>query len=514
MQSAAEQAADAVGRLQNMWNQLVDWFSTNLPSLLAAMAVLVVGWLVALVIAALVRVALKRTGLAKRITTWAPGEVTEAAEPERWVGKGTFYILMLFVLVAFFQTLGLTVVTEPLNRLLTEIFEFIPRLLGAGILLLIAWGVASLLRLLLTRGLSAARLDERLGDQAGMEEGRAVPLTKTLADAVYWLVFLFFVPAILGALSLEGLLEPVQSMVNEVLGFLPNIFTAAVILGVGWFIARIVQRIVTNLLLAVGVDRLGERVGLSRMVGAQGLSGVIGLIVYILVLIPVLVAALNALAIEAVTRPAANMLNTFLVALPALFAAALLIAIAYVVGRVVAGLITNLLESVGFDALIARLGIVPSEQEQEQERRPSAIAGYLVLVIILLFATIEALHLVGFGELAELVSEFTVFAGRVIFGLVIFAIGLFVANLVANRVLAAGTGQASVLALVARVAILVLAGAMALSQMGLATEIINILFAVVLGSVAIAAAISFGIGGREIAARELENWVRSMKSKD
>ncbi|NIR44894.1 MAG: mechanosensitive ion channel [Gemmatimonadetes bacterium] len=512
MQDAAAQAAQAVGRLQNMWDQLVDWFSTNLPSLLAALAVLIVGWLVSLVIAALVRVAVKRTGLGDRIAGWAPDEAAVGREPERWVGKGTFYILMLFVLVAFFQTLGLTVVTEPLNRLLTEIFEFIPRLLGAAILLLIAWGVASLLRLLITRGLSAAKLDERLGDQAGIEEERPVPLTKTLADAVYWLVFLFFVPAVLGALNLEGLLQPVQSMVNEVLAFLPNIFTAAVILGVGWFIARIVQRIVTNLLMAVGVDRLGERAGISRVVGKQGLSGVIGLIVYILVLVPVLVAALNALAIEAVTRPAANMLNAFLVALPALFAAALLIAIAYVVGRVVAGLITNLLESVGFDALIQRLGIVPSEQEQE--RKPSAIAGYLVLVIILLFATIEALRLVGFGELAELVSEFTVFAGRVILGLVIFAVGLFVANLVANRVLAAGTGQARVLALASRIAILVLAGAMALSQMGLATEIINILFAVVLGAVAVAAAISFGIGGREIAARELEKWVKSIKSQD
>ncbi|MGA6993155.1 MAG: hypothetical protein WBX50_04575 [Candidatus Deferrimicrobiaceae bacterium] len=62
-------------------------------------------------------------------------------------------------------------------------------------------------------------------------------------------------------------------------------------------------------------------------------------------------------------------------------------------------------------------------------------------------------------------------------------------------------------------AIPVLAGAMALRQMGLANEIIYIAFGMLLGAVAIAVAIAFGIGGRDIAAAELEKWVRSLKSK-
>ena len=57
---------------------------------------------------------------------------------DNWVGRGAYYLIMLFVLVAVFQTLGLTILTEPLNRLLTSIFEFAPRILGAGFLLIIA----------------------------------------------------------------------------------------------------------------------------------------------------------------------------------------------------------------------------------------------------------------------------------------------------------------------------------------------------------------------------------------
>jgi hypothetical protein len=70
---------------------------------------------------------------------------------------------------------------------------------------------------------------------------------------------------------------------------------AGLILLVGWFVARIVQRIVTNLLAAVGVDRLSEQVGVAKALGKQKLSGVIGLLLYILILIPVLIAALDAL---------------------------------------------------------------------------------------------------------------------------------------------------------------------------------------------------------------------------
>jgi hypothetical protein len=204
---------------------------------------------------------------------------------------------MLFVLVGFFQTLQLTLITEPLNRLLTQLAEFAPRLLGASLLLLIAWVVGSGLRLVVSKGLTAAKLDERLGGEAGLETEKRPSLTKTLSDAVYWLVFLLFLPAVLGALELQGLLEPVQRLTDRILGFLPNILAAGLILAVGWFVARIVQRIVSNLLAAVGVDQLGERVGLSTQTRTRRLSGVIGLILYFLILIPVVISALNALAL-------------------------------------------------------------------------------------------------------------------------------------------------------------------------------------------------------------------------
>jgi len=498
--------------MQVILDQITQLVGAYIPNLIGALAILVIGWLVALVVSAIVRGALRRTEVDNRLARWILGEEkAEAVEVERWIAKGVYYLIMLFVLIAFFQALGLTIITEPLNQLLIQVFQYAPRLLGAGLLLLIAWIVASALKLVVSRALRVAKLDERLGSLADLKEEERLPLAQTLGDAVYWLVFLLFLPAVLSALALEGLLQPVQSMIDKVLGFLPNLFAAGLILGVGWFIARIVQRIVANLLVAVGADGLSEEVGLAPVLGKQRLSGLLGLVVYVLVLIPVLIAALNALALEAITRPASNMLNTILGALPAIFAAGLVVMIAYVVGRVVAGLITNLLTAAGFNAVLARLGL--GKEPAEGERTSSEIVGYLVLVGIMLFATIEASRLLGFVLLAGLVTQFTVFVGRVILGLIIFAIGLYLANLASRTVQASGAAQAGLLALAARVSILVLAGAMALRQMGLANEIINMAFGLLLGAIAVAVAVAFGLGGREIAARELEEWLQSVKSK-
>jgi len=499
--------------MQAILSQITQLVGAYIPNLLGALLILIIGWLVALIVSAIVRSALRRTALGERLARLIVGEESaKTVEAEQWIGKAVYYLIMLFVLIAFFQVLGLTLITEPLNRLLSQVFQYAPQLLGAGLLLLLAWIVASALRSIISRVLAAAKLDERLGGEAGLEEGERVPLTKSLADAVYWLVFLLFLPAVLSALNLQGLLQPVQGMIDKVLGYIPNLFAAGLILAIGWLLARIVQRVVTNLLAAIGADRLSDQVGLASVLGKQRLSGLLGLVVYVLILIPVLIAALNALALEAITQPASNMLNTILGAFPDIFAASLVVIIAYVVGRVLAGLIANLLAGVGFNTILARLGL--GQEPAEGERTPSEIVGYLVLVAIMLFATIEATRLLGFTSLAELVSEFTVFAGQVILGLIIFAIGLYLANLAAKTVQASGAAQAGLLALAARVSILVLAGAMALRQMGLANEIINLAFGLLLGAIAVAAALAFGLGGREIAGRQLEGWLKSTTSKE
>jgi len=502
---AATQAPESIG-------QFFQFVGPYLPTLVGAIVILIVGWLGALLVSAIVRAALRRSGFDRRLATWFSGEDTQAPKVERTVARLTYYLILVFVLVAFFEMLGLTQATQSLNGLLDQIMVYAPRVVGAGLLLLVAWVVATVMRFFVRQVTTAAKVDEHLAQAGPEEEGGKSPLTisKTASEAVYWLVFLLFLPAILNALALPGLLEPVQIMVGKVLGFLPNLFGAALILGVGWLAARIIQRICTSLLAAVGADALSERVGLAPILGEKRLSGVLGLIIYILVLLPILVASLGALQLQAVTEPASEMLNLVLTALPAIFAAALVIFIAYVVGRVVASLVTNLFTGLGFDRLPAKLGL--KMEHVEGRRTPSQMIGYLVLVATILFAVMQALPILGFDLLAGLIAQFMIFAGHVVVGLIIFAIGLYFANLAAVTVQSSQIRQANFVGLVARTSIIILAVAMALRQMGLANEIINSAFVILLGAIGIALALAFGLGGREVAAKALEEFVEARKT--
>lgn len=386
-----------------------------------------------------------------------------------------------------------------LTQLTQAVTAFLPGLVAAVVLLIVAWIIGAIMRFVIVRVGRATRLDQRVNSQG---------LSATIGDIVFWLVFLLFLPGVLQALGLVGILLPVQTLLNQLLGFLPNLFAAVLIGVVGWFVARLVRRIVTGLAAAAGADRLAARVGLT--LGPQDLSGLLGLIVYVLILIPVLTAALNALNLDAVTQPITTMLTAILNAVPHIFAAAVLVVIAVVVGRLVARLVTSLLAGIGFDMLPARLGL--RAPGMPGGRTPSTLVGGLVLLAIVFFASIEALRLLGFVTLAALLSQFVVLVGQILLGLMIFAIGLYLANLAATTIATSGVRQAGLLALAARVAILTLAGAMALRQMGLANEIINLAFGLLLGAIAVAVALAFGLGGRESAARVVETWRQELES--
>ena len=229
------------------------------------------------------------------------------------------------------------------------------------------------------------------------------------------------------------------------------------------------------------------------------------------ILIPVVIAALNALQIDAVTAPASNMLNNLLAAVPAIFAAAIVLVLSYLVGRVVADLVSRALDAAGFNRAFAAMGMT-GQAVLAPSRAPSTIAGHLVLVAIMFFAAIEAAGLLGFTALQVLLSGLLVQAGHVLLGLVVFGIGLYLADLAARAIRASGAANAGLLARAARVAVIVLAGAMALRQMGLANEIINLAFGLVVGAIAVAVAIAFGLGAREAAGRQVEEWLRTYRT--
>lgn len=533
--------------VEGLWQSI--W--AFLPTLLGALAILVVGIIIALIASSITRGLLNRTRLDNKIADWLTGrqEGAEAPPIEQWISSAVFWIVMIFTVVGVLQQLRLEVVSQPLNNFLSQILIFLPKLLGALILLGAAWLVATLVKVVTTRALRLFRLDQRLGQQVrppeGSEETPPPPtpqfsLSETIGNALYWFIFLLFLPLILDILGLQGTtLQPLQLMLNQILGIVPNILGAIAIAAVGWFIAQVVRRIVTNLLSAAGADQLGRRFGLQATTGSQSLSWLVGTVVYVLILIPTAIAALQRLQIEAISLPAIAMLNQILNAIPKIFTAALILVIAYVIGQFLSDLVTNILTSIGFNNVFQWLGIptarvtrptpvVPADEyglpgtprtssetvlqpSTTPTRTPSELVGIIVLVGILLFAAVAATNVLQFGALTLIVTGILVIAGQILAGLVVFAIGLWLANLAFNLITSSGSRQSRILGQTARIAIITLVSAMALQQMGIASDIVNLAFGLLLGAIAVAIALAFGLGARDIAATQVREWLSSFK---
>ena len=570
--------------MQGFFDTVQDTLGPLWPVLVFVL-ILLAFYVVAKIVEGLVRAGLRRTTFDDKFLNSVTDGPTRISS-EQIGGKIVFWVIMVFGLITAFNAVDLGAVGGPLGDLVGQILGFIPNLVGALLLAIVAYAIAKILGMLTTKALQAANVDERIsaaerGDVrrrgAGASDAQKAPtgamsmadaspgshpagevgpgagedldeadrrarrelgdpprsgastsgasgsggstsLAETLGTAVFYFVILLFLPAILGILELGGILAPVQALVAEILAFIPNLLLAAIILVIGAFVARVLRKIVSSLLSAAGADRLSDRVGLSKATGGTQLSDLLGLVVYILVLIPVIVSALQALDVEAVTGPASAMLAQFLEAIPRLFLAALILGVAYVVGRLIASLVSSLLAGVGFNRLFQGLGFGSAASEVSQPTDPQAAAqtesldtktpaglvGWVVLVGVMLFAATEAAAALGLATLAVLIGEFTVLAGQILLGLIIFAVGLYLSNLAYTSIESGKSAQSEMLAVAARVSILVFAGAMALKQMGLADSIVNLAFGLILGAIALAAAIAFGWGGRDAAKRQIE----------
>ncbi len=518
---------EAISFFVSLWSRLIDF----MPNLLAAIAILILGWIVATAVAFGVRGLLKRTQLDNRLAAWIMGQKPDEKLPqtERWVAAAVYWIILAFVLVAVLNALQLQAVSDPLNRFLGEIFVYLPRLGGALVLLVVGWAVATVARLAVIQGLRRFNLDERLaqplqaeaGAEGAPEETAAKPegganeappflLNEALGDALYWLVLLFFLPLILDTLNLRGPLQPVQNLLDQILSMVPRILGALIIGVVGWFLARIVRGLISNLLAAAGANRLGARFGIPQ------LAQTVGTVAYILVLIPAVIAALNALEIRAISDPAVAMLEQVLRAIPLIAGSVFILIVFYWLGQFLAGLVTQLLQAAGFDRLAAGLGwplatapeAPAAEGELAKRRTPSEMAGLVVWVGVVLFGAVPAVELLQFAALTDIVQGLLLISGRVLIGALVFGIGLYLANLAHSMIKSLGNPSSGMLAQAARAAILVFVGAMALQQMGVATDIVVLAFGLVLGAIAVAVALAFGLGGRDVAAEQIRQWLK------
>ena len=465
--------------------------------ILAAIVILLVGWIIALIVAAGVKKLLQKLNTNHRLSS-ATGHKPNI---ENLLSKLVFWFVIILAVVGALNVLNIRGVRDPFSNMVSRVLAFIPNLLAAVAVGFIGWILAGLVKAGLTNVLARTEMDEKLSNEVGVGS-----LSSNIGEIFYWLVLLLFLPIVLSILGLTGLLIPVQNMVNEAVAYLPNLFIAGVIIFVGYILAKIVRGIVEGLSNSLGLQTQAEKIGLFKN---SNVSKFLGSFVFAIIIITALIVAFEALGIEAISQPATAMLNQIMYAIPQIIAAGLILIVAYVVSRFVGRLVAELVSGAGVDEIPMKLDV----QRFLGQTRVSDIIGCLIVFFTMLFAVSEAADRLGLEQISVLIAMFIQFGASILLGAVILVVGFWLANVVANVIQRGEYNSSRWLGNLVRILIMGLVIAMGLRAMGIADSIVNLAFGLTLGSVAVAFALAFGLGGRQPAERLLSDLLDKAKTE-
>ncbi len=470
---------------------------SNLPGIIGAAVVLLIGWLIALWVSEL---AAKAAVSCSKLRKHLPGgdEENDLDSAGKMAGRISYWIVMILVLLGCMSLLHLEYAAIPLREFLIIVAKYLPNIAGALLLVVIARITAGIVRAgvrkIMLHTLSG-KVDEK---KWGIEYSKSSEIS---VQAAGFIVYLFFLPAILNALQIYGITAPLQAMFAVVLIYLPRVIAALAILLIGLWAAKIIRRGVSAALNAMKLDEAGELFGFKKFSGER-FSKLCGYTVWVLVAIPVVIAALTALNIAALTQSISGFLNILLAGAGNIIGAILILFGTYLIGKVAEQAVSRLSSSAGLDNFWKKLGIA---NERFPEFTLSAAAGKIAVITVWILGSVAACEILHFTQLSGIIRKFAYFGGNLILSVIVLLIGISLARFT-GRLIGEKIGKTMNYAIQAAVIIFTLA--LALSNLKIGQAVVEITFAMVLGALCLAGGLAFGLGGREFAAGVLEKWHR------
>lgn len=365
------------------------------------------------------------------------------------------------------------------------------KVIWALVILIVTWALARAAKWAFAKLVDNVALFRR-------STGSGASLGESLGRIVSLLIWLFGLMIILSVLGLGNVVGPLDTLLNNVMAFIPRLVGAGLIFFIGLMIARIVRDLVITTLQTLDFDKWANRGGVDTVTGNTAISRTIGTIAYALIVVFASILALDALDLESVSAPASNMLQMIFDAIPRIIGAALLLGLGYLISRFVVQLIKEVLGGLGVDRALGATGLLP-----DGTTATDVLARVAQIAIVLFFA-IAATRLLGFPELTAILDQVLELGGRVIFGAVVILVGFLIARLLVRMI--AGAGEESLAATIVKWATIFVFTFMGLSFMQVGDEIVRIFFSALVIGGAVAAALAFGLGGREWAGRKLNEW--------
>ncbi|MBP3204047.1 MAG: mechanosensitive ion channel [Lachnospiraceae bacterium] len=382
------------------------------------------------------------------------------------------------------------------SKIFSSLLNGLGGIVWAVILLILAFVVASIVKGMVVGLMQKTKLNQVEGSN---------DLITYVGKFTYLFVFLLFVPGIFSAIGVGTIANPISSFLNVVWGYLPNIVAAIVILIAGTMIAKLVRELLVPLFRKIHVDELQQKAGIEVKEDAK-LSNTLAYVVYVLIIIPVVVAALQALKISVITQPAVAMLDKVIAFVPDIVVALVLILLGTRVARFAGQLVSKLIASSGVDAQIRKM-----IGDKVPKFVFSDTVGMIVKIVLDVFFVVEGVSVLKLDVLTGVGTTMISYMPNVL-AAVLILIGAFLLSIAAEKAMEKNGLKAY--AAVTRIAIMVVAVFMVLNQLGIASTIVNYAFIIILTAIGVAFAISFGVGGRSFAARMLDKLGDKIEEKD
>ncbi len=390
-----------------------------------------------------------------------------------------------------------------MGNFFSNLLMAIPNCILAILWLILAFVVAGIVKGVVVKLLKALKAEQYLG-KLGVKEETTGTAIDFVGKLVYFIVFLLFLPGALNKLGLSSVSTPITSLVNSFLAIVPNIVGAVVLVIVGLFVAKLVKDLLIPILKALKVDVLQEKAGMQTTEN-NSFSVVIANIVYAVIVLVVISSALSLLGISAIYNPANQIVTAIFTAIPSIICAILIIAIGVFIAKLVAKALESVLASVGADKLTEK--ITGIQAKVSLSKLIAAVVKYVIVVVVI----VQAVNVLKLPVLTGIGSAIIAYMPAVLSVVIVVALALFCANTAENLILKKFP-EAKGGALLAKVAIYVLAAFISLSQLQIASEIVNTTFILVVAALCVAFAIAFGVGGRQFAQNRLEKLEDKLKN--
>lgn len=259
--------------------------SSNIMHVLLGLVILVVGLVVVKFVTNLFRALLSKSSFLN---------TNDLIRPVTSLIKA---VLTIFVLIAVLQHFGLTSVLEPLENLVNQFLSAIPRIVGASIVGYVGWVLAKIVSGFVA--VTCERFDQQFVKRTG---GKEIKISKFVSAFVFGGILLPIVVAALGILDIPAITNPASNMINELMGAVPNIVGAGIILIVSYVIAKFVVFMLSGLLAGMHVDTLPAKLQLEGLFSPKfTLTNLIGNSIIFFTMVTAAIAAVDTLEIEIVS---------------------------------------------------------------------------------------------------------------------------------------------------------------------------------------------------------------------